>query len=85
MKSGKVLWNHGISEIKARARLKVCNWVLRHVRNSQMSMKLKPPSGGHGKEGGVHEAGLHILSHCNINLNKIPSRNLQTIHIFIKF
>lgn len=51
MKSGKVFWKHGIFEIKARARLKVCNWILRHVWNSQMSMKFKLPSAGHGKVG----------------------------------
>lgn len=70
MKSGKVFWNHGIFEIKARARLKVCNWVLRHVRNSQMSMKLKLPSAGHGKVGWMKLACM--LSKCNVNLNKNP-------------
>ncbi len=67
MKSGKVFWNHGIFEIKARARLKVCNWVLRHVRNSQMSVKFKMPSAGHRKVG-------CMLSKCNVNLNKKSSR-----------
>lgn len=28
-------------QIKVRARLKVCNWLARHVWNSQMSMKSK--------------------------------------------
>lgn len=28
-------------QIKVCARLKVCNWLARHVRNSQMSMKFK--------------------------------------------
>lgn len=68
MKSGKVFWKDGIFEIKARARLKVCNWILRHVWNSQMSMKFKPPSAGHGKVGWMKLA--CIPSNCNGNLNK---------------
>lgn len=70
MKSGKVFLNHGILEIKARARLKVCNWVLRHVRNSQMSMKFKLPSAGHEKVGCMKLPCM--LRNCNVNLNKNP-------------
>jgi len=81
MKSGKVFWKHGIFEIKARARLKVCNWILRHVWNSQMSMKFKLPSAG--REGGVDEAGLYaLLSNCNVKLNKNPSRDINN---YVKF
>lgn len=76
MKSGKVFWKDGIFEIKARARLKVCNWILRHVWNSQMSMKFKLPSAGHKKVGWMKLA--YMLSNCNVNLNKTPLRDIQT-------
>lgn len=79
MKSGKVFWKDGIFEIKARARLKVCNWILRHVWNSQMSMKFKLSSAGHGKVGWMKLACM--LSNCNVNLNKTPLRDIQTNYI----